>query len=552
MPSSPYRRQILGRALALSALPWLNSCDQRSSGSGTSDPDGGWVGARLDRGHRLRDQGISPSYAVATAAAPLHRVEVLVIGAGVAGLAAARALRGRGIEDVHVLDVEDAAGGNARGHRIGGVACPLGAHYLPVPDTQRPMTTARAELLGFLEEVGLARHALGRWRFEERHLCHAPQERLFIEGVWQEGLLPAAAPGSATQQAYQRMATRIAELQRTLDFGLPSLEQRWSAGLTDLDAIRFGDWLRQQGLAEDESLLGYLDYCCKDDYGAGIDQVSAWAGVNYFASRHGFRVPGAEAISPEHEGVLTWPQGNGWLTEHLAEPLADRFHAGQVALSVREVGPQVEVLVWNTAADRVEAWHARRVVLAVPLRVAARLWHNGPAALSRETARIRQAPWLVANLQLDAPLLQRIGAAPAWDNVVWKPADPAFLGYVDATHQRLDPRPVAPVLTAYFALPESDRARLSDPDWRPWARRVLAAMTPLHPDLPDKLRRIELMRHGHAMRIPVPGTRSSPDLRQLRAVLPGRIQLAHADLAGYSVFEEAFAAGMRLRRWNFP
>ena len=62
-----------------------------------------------------------------------RRAGVIIVGAGIAGLAAARALRRAGIDDVHLLDLEDAAGGNSRGHRIAAWRCPLGAHYLPVP-----------------------------------------------------------------------------------------------------------------------------------------------------------------------------------------------------------------------------------------------------------------------------------------------------------------------------------------------------------------------------------------------------------------------------------
>jgi predicted NAD/FAD-dependent oxidoreductase len=541
--------------LALPALTWLSGCDQHLSVSKTSALEGGWIGARLDRGHRLRND---PALAGAGFKGRAERrVHALVVGAGVAGLSAARALRLKGIEDVHVLDVEDTAGGNARSHQLGEMSCPLGAHYLPVPDTARPMSAPLAQLLVFLEEVGLARHELGRWRFEERHLCHAPQERLFIHGAWQEGLLPATEPGSVADQAYQRISEQIESWRKTQDFALSGLGLRWTPELAALDAISLGEWLRRQGLAGDESLSGYLDYCCRDDYGAGIDEVSAWAGVSYFASRHGFRPPfQGQDGSVEHEGVFTWPEGNAWLTRRLAEPLSHsaerRFHSGQVALAVQELRQGVAVAVWNTHSHQVETWWTRSLVLAVPLKVAARLWPQGPAALMREAGRVRQAPWLVANLQLSAPLLQRAGAAAAWDNVAWAPADRAFLGYVDAGHQRLDPRPVASVLTAYFALGESERAALAGADWQPWARRVLAAMTPLHPDLPDKLLRIDLMRYGHAMRIPVPGTRNASDLQGLQGLLPGPIQLAHADLAGFSIFEAAFEAGSRLRDWKMP
>jgi hypothetical protein len=66
------------------------------------------------------------------------------------------------------------------------------------------------------------------------------------------------------------------------------------------------------------------------------------------------------------------------------------------------------------------------------------------------------------------------------------------------------------------------------------------------------------MRYGHAMAVPAPGVRSHEALRALReaplsaalgtGALQGpagteRLHFAHADLAGYSVFEEAFTLG---------
>jgi len=58
------------------------------------------------------------------------------------------------------------------------------------------------------------------------------------------------------------------------------------------------------------------------------------------------------------------------------------------------------------------------------------------------------------------------------------------------------------------------------------------------------VRRVELMRYGHAMRVPVPGARGDPALAAL-ADLRGPVQIAHADLAAYSVFEEAYTFGVQ-------
>ncbi|MFM2346315.1 MAG: hypothetical protein RL654_1068 [Pseudomonadota bacterium] len=524
------RREVLAGLAAMAAMTGsgLAGCD-----AALPALDGGWIGAdSAARGHRLRETGGTKSGAL-PAPAVTRRAAVLVVGAGIAGLAAARALDRAGVDDVHLIELEDEAGGHSRGHRLAGFDCPLGAHYLPVPGE------AAAEVRELLQNFGLARVAHGRWHWDERHLCHAPQERLFIDGEWHEGLLPPAEPGSRLQAQYRAFARLVAEAQRQIGFSMPALRTPWTPAHAALEAQTFAAWLDARGLDEPR-LRWYLDYACRDDYGADATTVSAWAGLHYFASRHGFHAPGdAEA---EREPVLTWPEGNAWLARRLAAPfVAGRLHAGRVALRLDEARGGVQVRVWDERADRVELWQAGRVVLALPLHVAARLWPEAPEALRQTTAQARHAPWLVANLHLDAPLLQRVGAPPAWDSVGF---GTALLGYVDAMHQSTRPHAGPTVLTAYLPLPLSERPALLGADWRPWAQRVLAEMLPLHPDLPSRLRRIELARHGHAMRIPLPGTRSAPAHRAL-AGLAGRVTLAHADLAGYSVFEEAFTLGMQ-------
>jgi len=98
-------------------------------------------------------------------------------------------------------------------------------------------------------------------------------------------------------------------------------------------------------------------------------------------------------------------------------------------------------------------------------------------------------------------------------------------------------------LTHYQALPEKRRAELLSGDWRAWSGQVLAELGTLHPDLPGKTSRVELMRWGHGMSIPAPGLRGSAALASLNE-RQGRIAFAHSDLAGYSVFEEAYTAGI--------
>ncbi|HNW64866.1 MAG TPA: hypothetical protein PKJ32_17785, partial [Piscinibacter sp.] len=354
-----------------------------------------------------------------------------------------------------------------------------------------------------------------------------------------------AAERERTLAQYRRFAEAVDRAAQGGAFRMPTALAAWTPALAALDAIPFAEWLGREGF-DAPALRWYLDYCCRDDYGAGPAQVSAWAGIHYFASRHGFHAPGSG--DAEREGVLTWPEGNAWLATRLAAPHRERLHTGSVALSVEERRDEVVLDLWNEREQRVERWSAPQLVLAVPLFVAHRLFASPPTALSAAVAAMRHAPWLVANLQCDRPPLDRGGAPPSWDNVLYGSAG---LGYVDAMHQNLRAHPGATVYSAYWALGGNDEAQLREARQRLlgesapiWAGRVIADLAQAHPDLPQRVTQIDLMRYGHAMSIPVPGLRGHAALQELTRG-SARVHFAHADLSAYSVFEEAFFHGTR-------
>ena len=121
--------------------------------------------------------------------------------------------------------------------------------------------------------------------------------------------------------------------------------------------------------------------------------------------------------------------------------------------------------------------------------------------------------------------------------------------------------PGATVLTWYRALGDEPGAReaLLNTPWASWRDAILAELAPAHPDLASQTQRIDIVRYGHAMAVPVPGVlsqiaqwRTSDKRQQLLKTehLPvphfaeaPRLRFAHSDWAGYSVFEEAFTLG---------
>ena len=91
-------------------------------------------------GHRLRDGGFP-------APSETRKTGVVIVGAGISGLAAAWKLAKSGVDDFLVLDAENEFGGNSRAGQSPLVAYPWGAHYLPLPTRE---STAVRELLAEL------------------------------------------------------------------------------------------------------------------------------------------------------------------------------------------------------------------------------------------------------------------------------------------------------------------------------------------------------------------------------------------------------------------
>src|SRR5262249_56291483 len=90
--------------------------------------EGEIVGASEGIGHRLRD-GLRST-------PPDDRWEhigVVIVGGGVAGLAAAWRFLRAGFEDFVLLELEPAPGGTSRSGTSAVVPYPWGAHYIPAP-----------------------------------------------------------------------------------------------------------------------------------------------------------------------------------------------------------------------------------------------------------------------------------------------------------------------------------------------------------------------------------------------------------------------------------
>src|SRR5947209_13268311 len=120
---TPTRRELLATCLGVPAALTLGC----QSGK-TPLPAGEIVGPSDAVGHRLRD-GWRP----VPAADAWESAGTVIVGGGVAGLAAAWRLARAGRTDFTLLELEPVPGGTARGGTAAPGPFPWGAHYVPAP-----------------------------------------------------------------------------------------------------------------------------------------------------------------------------------------------------------------------------------------------------------------------------------------------------------------------------------------------------------------------------------------------------------------------------------
>lgn len=538
------RRELLAAVLGITAAG-ITGCGQADP-----VPAGELFSPSFELGHRLRD-GWQPQ----PEAGDWRDARVVVVGGGIAGLSAAWRLHHAGIDDFEILELESIAGGTSRSGSSAVSEYPWGAHYVPAP------LAGNDSLIRLLREMDVLESVLedGTPVVREQYLCRDPHERLFADGRWVEGLFPGPDPDESDLSEWDRFRDLVDRFVQWRDeegrraFAVPMLSGSDAEEIRQLDQQTMADWLDQHDLQSDR-LRWLVDYSCRDDYGMGADRVSAWAGLFYFAAR-------CRHTCREAQPVITWPEGNGRIVQHLAQVAGDRLKCGQAVLSIRrsdagadgQRGAGVEVVGWDVEQEKVYGVRAEKLVFAAPQFLVPHVIRELPARRREAAAAFRYGAWVVANVELtDRP--EENGFPLSWDNVNY---DSPSLGYVVATHQ--PGRDYGPtVWTWYCCYSEPDnssvRQRLLETPWEDWAQIVLSDLELSHPDIRSLTKRLDVMRWGHAMIQPVPGFVTSE--QRVQACKPwGPIHFAGTDLSGIALMEEAQYHGVRaaeeiLASWN--
>jgi len=487
---------------------------------------GSIVGASSSLGHMLRD-GKSfpiPSQVIET--------DVAIIGGGIAGLSAAWKLGKSNIKCL-ILELEKNLGGNSQSGENAVSQYPWGAHYVPLPTEESVHVRELFEEIGVIKGYDENKTPI----YDEYYLCREPDERLYIYGRWQDGLVPVLGASPTDKAQYKKFFDTMDGFKKAFGadnkkaFAIPLDFSSKDEKYLQYDRISMKEFMQNQGL-NSEPLNWYINYCCRDDYGSGYDKISAWAGIHYFASRNG------KAANSQSQNVVTWPAGNGWLVNKLKTIISAENKTTALVYSVTKEKHGVSTKYFDPAKNISVEVKSKTAIMAAPHFISARLTGDHiPDSLS-------YAPWMVANITLDKPPAGQ-GTELSWDNVIY---NSNLLGYVVATHQNLNRVTNETVITYYWPLnhldPKEARKEALARKYEDWQNIILDELLRVHPELDGKIRNMDVWLWGHGMVRPVPGYIWGEDRKIMNKTKPP-IFYAHSDMSGISIFEEAQYHGVK-------
>jgi protoporphyrinogen oxidase len=460
----------------------------------------------------------------------IKEIETVIVGGGIAGLSAGWYFLKNGYKDFLILEMDNHVGGNSSSGENSTSQYPYGAHYVPLPGENAKYVRELFEELKIITG-----YKNGLPVYDEYYLCADPNERLYFQGLWQEGLIPARGIPLEDKKQYNEFFGFVESLKNKKGsdgkylFAIPIEFSSKDSEYLDLDKISMLDFMNKRGWTS-KYLHWYVEYSCRDDYGVSHSKVSAWVGLHYFASRAG------KAYNADSQTVLTWPSGNGFLVNKLKEINRAQIKTNTLTYRIEKNGER-EFLIdtINPENKATTRYKAKKIIYAAP-RYSAKKVIQGYKNDSADTLDF--SPWLVANITLKQKPSGN-GVPLSWDNVSFYSRS---LGYIVANHQDLKINRKEVVITYYLPLDEGDlkseRLKAFRRSKEDWLEIILPDLEKMHLGITREITEIDLWVWGHGMVSPGIDYLWSEKRQAMLKSFQG-IEFAHSDMSGISIFEEA-------------
>lgn len=407
--------------------------------------------------------GVRPTIAGTAAVAQKSDgiLDVAIIGAGLAGLTAARDLQRAGCESFVVLEARDRVGGRTYNHDLGhGIVSEAGGQWIG------PGQTAIADLARELEVDTFPTYYTG-------------------ETVILAGDVRVTQDLHGTSGGDEAVAAKLNELAR----GVPSAAPWKAKNAAELDKLSFGDWLLQQGVKyEDGYFLGIAAKLSLGGAPAQLGLLQYLQAINSAGSNHA-RLESIKDGAQETRFV----GGSQILSIKMADALGAKV---RLSCPVRKIASwDRDIVVLDTDQGVVRA---RRVIVALnpalcnqivfdpPLPDGRRqLQQRWPAAPMRKTVHVYDRPfWRDEGLsgqifQVGGPLFM------AYDNSPPDGSVGVISAFVSPGSVPGDPKAAERTLSAIYAQSFGDKAlhptQFHDFDWGrvdPWTLQCIHPIPP--------------------------------------------------------------------------
>lgn len=280
------------------------------------------------------------------AAAPhrTRRADVVVVGAGLAGLTAARELVAAG-RSVAVLEARGRVGGRLLNHHLGdGRVTEIGGQFVgPTQD----------HILALAKEVGV-----------DTYQAAVPGETVYVNHGKAKRFTGHTPPDLFALPDMGIALARIGQAAATVDPAAP-----WQApNARELDGMTYETWLRRSEITGDA--VDMINLFLNSAYGGEARDASALFSLWYVSTFGNETHPGTMERGTGTTGGAQdsrFVGGSQLVAQRLAEELDGRIH---LSAPVRRVSQDsTGVTVVSDAGD----WRADRVVVAVPPPVASRI-----------------------------------------------------------------------------------------------------------------------------------------------------------------------------------